>query len=436
MLIPLFTLALIIQLTRSEQMDNITQVIFDEDNKWEAKMKTANESIFQVQHTYTKYCYVRISLLMKDAGLIAMADYDNLPNISLYESYKQGEKLDRISQYENRKTRFLKLKTGKGLIYIYVKGNNTNNEYTISISGSNEEQCDNDCSNNGICKVYSNYNNKVKGCSCNKSFFGNDCNQIAEEVFVGTSKQLNISTEKQLQFYYIDIQALKNYTFRIDFSVSYILGQEEFCNRCLTLWHFLTKGLIKIDYFDYDDYLSFQLNDLWLPNVIEDGFSTILYRIPFNLSDQNQLLIFALGKEWDTVDYVELQMTFSQEVTNYDSYEDENENDDSEETNRLLYIIIPSVVGTLITLVLLYFYLRRRNFLNKYRKPNNQQQIVLEPEKCAICLEDLIDAYKSLFQIECGHQFHLNCIQDWGKNKQQQKLCPFCRRPFNPDQIK
>lgn len=40
-----------------------------------------------------------------------------------------------------------------GTIYILARANNTNNNYQISISKSNEEQCDNDCSKNGICEV-------------------------------------------------------------------------------------------------------------------------------------------------------------------------------------------------------------------------------------------------------------------------------------------
>ncbi len=51
---------------------------------------------------------------------------------------------------------------------------------------------------------------------------------------------------------------------------------------------------------------------------------------------------------------------------------------------------------------------------------------------CVICLEDLSDKnrkdkvapeVKEVF-LECGHNFHFNCIEEWGKTKNS---CPICR---------
>ncbi|CAD8186814.1 unnamed protein product [Paramecium octaurelia] len=430
MLIPFFTFILVVQLIRTQQMDNIT-VIFNADNSWKANMNTEKESIFQVNKLYTKYCYVRISLLKSDPGLLIIADYQILPNTSFHENYKQGEKIDRISQIENRKTRFLKLKTGMGQIYIYVKANNTNNIYNISIIGSNEEYCDNDCNNNGICQA--------KGCICNKSIIGNDCNLIAEEVFVGTSKLLNISTEKQIKYFYIDISPLKNQKLKIDFNVSYPLNSiDDMSDLCLTFWSTPGKSLITKDHYDYEDQFPLYYYVYWQLIGIKQGFSEIFYEIPPNLAVfQNQFLTFAVTKDWDTDDNTILQMNFIQDgITDDDEMLYEDENDDSDKTNKLLSIIIPIVVVTLITLTVIVWYLKRRKRLVKgVAKQNQQQQNVQEPEKCGICLEDLNTAYKAIIKIQCGHQFHLVCIQDWGKKQQGEKQCPFCRRQFNPDQL-
>ena len=53
-------------------------------------------------------------------------------------------------------------------------------------------------------------------------------------------------------------------------------------------------------------------------------------------------------------------------------------------------------------------------------------------EECSICLDQLID--KEISSLDCGHKFHLECIQDWltydlSNHTKTNKLinkCPIC----------
>lgn len=49
-------------------------------------------------------------------------------------------------------------------------------------------------------------------------------------------------------------------------------------------------------------------------------------------------------------------------------------------------------------------------------------------EECAICCEDMKPS--SSIILECGHVFHMRCIEQWGKDDQHE-TCPLCRRPFS-----
>ena len=85
------------------------------------------------------------------------------------------------------------------------------------------------------------------------------------------------------------------------------------------------------------------------------------------------------------------------------------------------------------------------NFL-KYQKSNKK----IFTENCAICLEKfilkteinivdieektskgikLIDNKDDISTLNCGHQFHTNCIAKWMEKKND---CPLCRQKINP----
>jgi len=54
--------------------------------------------------------------------------------------------------------------------------------------------------------------------------------------------------------------------------------------------------------------------------------------------------------------------------------------------------------------------------------PENQQQSL---EGCPICLEKLEMTGKLTTKLECGHQFHQGCLEQW---HEQVRECPICRR--------
>ncbi len=70
-----------------------------------------------------------------------------------------------------------------------------------------------------------------------------------------------------------------------------------------------------------------------------------------------------------------------------------------------------------------------RGTINEDESKTKKALIDQEPEQCPICLDEL-DAGKgvALFKIECGHEFHFECIKDntAGAGKNASK-CPICR---------
>ncbi|KAL4368828.1 hypothetical protein GQ457_05G007230 [Hibiscus cannabinus] len=62
--------------------------------------------------------------------------------------------------------------------------------------------------------------------------------------------------------------------------------------------------------------------------------------------------------------------------------------------------------------------LRRRKFLPITGQPT------AEAEKCCICQEDYANG-EELGKLDCGHDFHFNCIKRWLRRK---NLCPICKK--------
>ncbi|KAG5570064.1 hypothetical protein H5410_059830 [Solanum commersonii] len=54
--------------------------------------------------------------------------------------------------------------------------------------------------------------------------------------------------------------------------------------------------------------------------------------------------------------------------------------------------------------------------------------IVEEQEACAICLIEYNDE-DTIGTLQCGHEFHVECIKKWLMRK---KTCPFCRAQLLP----
>ena len=46
-------------------------------------------------------------------------------------------------------------------------------------------------------------------------------------------------------------------------------------------------------------------------------------------------------------------------------------------------------------------------------------------EECTICLENINIEYGNIKKLKCKHIYHINCINEWFKNKKN--TCPNCR---------
>ncbi|CAD8127791.1 unnamed protein product [Paramecium sonneborni] len=428
MLIPIFNFLLIIQITRSQLQNSDKyassfEIDLDEyNNLWQKNISNENETLFIIKNVLSSYCYVRINLKQNDPSLILMADYGQFPNDSLIQSYKQGEKIDRISSLENRKNRFLKLQSELQDIYISVRVNNTDNQFQISISGSSEEECNNDCSNNGVCEA--------NGCSCYNSFIGNDCHQIAEQLLLGTQKQFYFNTSSSFTFFYINLKPLMEHTLRIDltqYSNDTHSEQVDNSNNCLEVWIYKSKALVQ----QLNDYTQQYFHTF----LIEQGTQIITTKIPSNLNVQQQILWFAIAKDTETFDSVQLSIAVSQDDAVIYEYD---QKDDNDETNKLLYIILPTTLIPITILLIIIYYLRKKKnqgIDNPNVVPKKQPEIENEPEKCAICFEGLNTKNKAVITIECNHLFHNSCIHQWGVQQVGLKSCPTCRRPFKPEEL-
>lgn len=51
-------------------------------------------------------------------------------------------------------------------------------------------------------------------------------------------------------------------------------------------------------------------------------------------------------------------------------------------------------------------------------------------QQCPICLSDMTSSSRTL---ECGHAFHVRCLERW---KRTSRTCPMCRVPFDQPQYK
>ncbi|CAD8083886.1 unnamed protein product [Paramecium primaurelia] len=258
----------------------------------------------------------------------------------------------------------------------------------------------------------------ANGCSCYNNFIGNDCNQIAQELLLETQKALTFPTSYLITFFYIDLEPIKEQTLRLHFSLPEKYSEE--LKYLIEVRFYRSKALIK----QFFNQMHYYVESFF----IENKNLTITIRIPSNLTAQYRILQFAILKEQITVDSLQLKID-----TDYE--EDDNESD---EISRLLYIIIPTVVGSIIIFLLIIYYVKKRkNQAANYQIPAPINNIVNEPEKCGICLEELNIKNTAVVKIQCDHQFHLHCIQDWAKKQMnKQSDCPYCRKPFNPNEFK
>uniref|UniRef100_A0A6C0EL23 RING-type E3 ubiquitin transferase n=1 Tax=viral metagenome TaxID=1070528 RepID=A0A6C0EL23_9ZZZZ len=51
-------------------------------------------------------------------------------------------------------------------------------------------------------------------------------------------------------------------------------------------------------------------------------------------------------------------------------------------------------------------------------------------DECCICLENLDDKYQK-YLLECKHQFHTTCLNEWYQKPNSNYMCPMCNLPSN-----
>ena len=71
----------------------------------------------------------------------------------------------------------------------------------------------------------------------------------------------------------------------------------------------------------------------------------------------------------------------------------------------------------------------RYNFRNNIVVPTqivneNIETNVEEKETCRICLDDLCSREHNKMELECGHSFHKDCLEEW---RRENNTCPICR---------
>ncbi|CAD8151984.1 unnamed protein product [Paramecium octaurelia] len=433
-------------------------VDFSENDYWTTLFNTSSPITFKVTSLKEEYCYVKIELFSKDPTFLLMADYKIRPNINLISQYKQGEKIDRISQLENRGTRFLKLKGKLGTIYITTTADNIYNQYQITITGNNEDQCDNECNYGGVCKS--------DGCFCQSSFIGNDCHQSAVELPSGSERDVDFLVDETIKFFSIDLSYLIGQKLKLEFETD--------CDDCLTIIIYKTKALL-----GPEDSLNSNYTYLF---YITDGSSTIQTYVPQTLAASQQILYLAVSKQYSIYETPHLSIK-----CNY--FSESNDDDDSTDySNKLLYIIIPTVFGSILCFIIIGCLLRRKRtytsqaaqvaqdpfsqqtrngnaqdpfsqqnrmvaFHNPIQQQYPQQKFPVsqflwqkddnnndDNDKCIICLMSLNHYNNQTIKIRCGHVFHRNCIVEWcqkqiSSKKDHQSDCPYCRQPMNLNEI-
>ncbi|CAK89856.1 unnamed protein product (macronuclear) [Paramecium tetraurelia] len=311
-----------------------------ENQNWTASFETSRNITFQVTSLPNKYCYVTIELQDRDPNFQLVADYQFKPNPGLLSTYKQGEKIDRISQLENRRTRFLKLKRNRGIIYISCLTNKQNNSFKIKITAKDQEQCDNECSLNGFCQVIL-LQQKSEGCVCLNSFIGNDCHQLSEKIVSRSIKDVEFFNTETIKYFSIDLYDSLGKDLRLEF--------ESECEDWLAIIIYKTKALINPK--DSNNSKYSQIFN------ITGGHGTILTQIPINLPESQRFLLFAVFKSKSYQDTNHLQIGF-----NYHSY---SPDEDGQDSAFLASIIIPCILGPILLFILIKMGLKR------YSNPGN-----------------------------------------------------------------
>ena len=67
---------------------------------------------------------------------------------------------------------------------------------------------------------------------------------------------------------------------------------------------------------------------------------------------------------------------------------------------------------------------KKKNKINHAIRIKETKTQLQESDTCAICLGNM-RKNSNVYNLKCGHHFHIRCLEKWAKRKQE---CPICRK--------
>lgn len=106
---------------------------------------------------------------------------------------------------------------------------------------------------------------------------------------------------------------------------------------------------------------------------------------------------------------------------------DELDNEEKDDYFASLNILRPDEIVDILSRQTLYripLEFNEKNMNIELQINSEQLRTNISPDKelCIICHENMIQS-DIISKLNCGHMFHYNCIQNWGKYRQS---CPYC----------
>ncbi|CAK90315.1 unnamed protein product (macronuclear) [Paramecium tetraurelia] len=186
-------------------------VEFNDKFFWTSIDRVNDKNIYRITNLEQPYYYVQVTLLQQDLSYFLLFDLNQIPELN-------GSPGDYVSYYEERRTRFLKIEPNGKIIYISASSNSTSGYYNITIWGSKEEFCDNNCSYYGECTD--------DGCECNSGYISTDCHQTAKEIQENQT-QINLFGD-EIQFIYLNTNVYEQMDIKLRLSTDSPSGIEIF----------------------------------------------------------------------------------------------------------------------------------------------------------------------------------------------------------------
>ena len=73
---------------------------------------------------------------------------------------------------------------------------------------------------------------------------------------------------------------------------------------------------------------------------------------------------------------------------------------------------------------------KEKNKVNHAIRIKETKKPLPATDTCAICLGSM-RKNSNVYDLKCGHHFHIRCLDKWAKRKQE---CPICRNPITNEE--